>query len=100
MRDQTLPQYVPSPLFGLLRCTRQLHASRFTATAGMDLRLDDACSTAEFDGRRFGLFRRCRNLSLGHGDTVALEDFLGLILVNIHSFTPITNKDPKTNLCY
>jgi hypothetical protein len=65
-----------------------LDPASLAAPAGMDLSLDDHHLAAGLGDERLGgglrLVRAERRVSLRDGDTEALEDLLGLILVDLH----------------
>ncbi len=69
----------------------ELDASGLAATACQHLRLDDDRS-AELLGGRPRLRGRERNASLGYGNAVAGEEFLALVLVEIHSGRFLTGR--------
>ena len=84
MRHQLLAEQVVGGLQHLVLAAAELHAASLAAAAGVDLGLDDpelAADLARPVGRLFGAVGE---RALGHGHTEAGQDFLGLILVNIH----------------
>ena len=68
---------------GLLRVLRELDAAALAAAAGVDLRLHDGAA-AEPLGDLARLGRVVGDLAARHGDAVAREDRLGLVLVDLH----------------
>ena len=96
MRDQILAEHFARFLRGLVRTLDHLDAAALAAPAGMDLRLDDANRTAELERRSLGFLRRRRDHAARHGNTEALENLLGLILVDVHRFRSMIKRDPKT----
>jgi len=68
---------------GLLRRGGELDAAAFAAAAGVYLRLDRD-RHAEVGGDRRGLVRRGGDAAAGDGHAVSREDFLSLVLVDLH----------------
>ena len=50
----------------------------------MNLGLDDEVVPADLAGHGLGFFRRVGNLARAGGDAVFLEEFLGLVFVDVH----------------
>ena len=86
MRDKIFTEHLTRFCRRLVRTLDDFDAAAFAAPAGVNLRFDDAHSTAELLRRSFGLLRCRSHNSSGYGDTEALENFLGLKLVDVHRF--------------
>ena len=71
-------------LFGFIGIFRQLNATTFTATAGVDLRFYHYRSAAQLFGDFSGFLRGKSNLSVRHWYIKFSQDFLCLILVYFH----------------
>ena len=72
---------------GGLEIPGELDAAAFAAAASVDLRFDDNYLVAgreEGFGGGIGLLERGDHLAVGYGHTVSAQDFLGLVLVNLH----------------
>ena len=59
-----------------------------TAAARVDLRLYHVYRPGKLGGHRLGLFRRPSDMSVKHRDTVALQEFLALVFVDVHVWLP------------
>src|SRR6266550_4449483 len=68
----------------LLGCLRQLYSARLATATGVNLGLDDD-GRSKFAGDLFRLLRRRCNLTGRDRDAVLPEDFLCLVLVDVHS---------------
>ncbi len=84
MRHQGPPDQVARGLFNLGRGVDQLDAAGLAATAGMDLGLDDVEIGLQRIGNCAGAFRRIGRSPFRNRDAELAEQFLGLILVNVH----------------
>ena len=87
MRDQLHAENVLGVQLGLLAGAGHLDAAALAAAAGVNLRLDDDARGAlgkELAGHRRGFFERVGHFAPGHGNAVSRQDFLCLILVNLH----------------
>ena len=67
----------------------EFHAAALAATSGVNLRLDDPEFAAQFLGGGDRLSRRRCDSTAQHGNPVRGEDFLCLILVNLHHLAPL-----------
>jgi hypothetical protein len=86
-RDQRHAENVFGVEFGLLARVGQLDAAALAAASGVNLRLDDDARGAlgkELAGHCIGLFESVGHFAPGHGYAVLCQDFLRLILVNLH----------------
>jgi hypothetical protein len=79
-----LAEHALGRFLGGIATADQLDAADLAATAGMDLGLDDDLFGAELLGHRAGAFRRSGEAALRHRNAVTREDFLRLVLVQIH----------------
>src|SRR4051794_15157864 len=70
-------------LRGLVGRLGELDPAGLSAAAGEDLRLDDDLA-ADLLGGGASLFGSCRDTPFGYGDPEALEQFLSLMLVEVH----------------
>src|SRR5262249_47555395 len=84
MRHQGLAQQASGEGARFLGSLAYLDASGLTSPAGVDLRLHDA-HTAEIAPRRCRFVGSAGHFGVQHGDTVPPQDFLRLVLVNIHA---------------
>ena len=82
--DERLAQHAVGLGVQLLQRLHQLDAAAFTATAGMDLRLDHEGLAAEGSRVRGGLLRGLGDVAFGHRRAVSMQQRLGLIFVNVH----------------
>ena len=78
------PEDVTGELLRLVRVLRELDAAGLAAPAGQHLRLDDD-GASELLGGGASLGGRQRDAALGDGDAVAGEQFLALVLVEVHA---------------
>ena len=84
MRDERHSKNARSVLAHFFSRPRELDAAALAATTGMDLRLDDPDFATELARRVFRLGHgKARNASRRR-HTVLAQDFLALILVNVH----------------
>ncbi len=83
-RDERLAQHAVGFGVQLLERLHELDAAALAASAGMDLRLHHKDVAAEILRLRGGVLCRRGDRALGHRRAVGLEQFLGLVLVNIH----------------
>ena len=67
-----------------LRICGQFLELALAASAGMDLCLDDIQRSGQLFGGSDGFLNRKRGMTVGHGDPVFLEQFLGLVFVDVH----------------
>src|ERR1019366_1478556 len=87
MRDQRHAENLLCVEFGLLAGAGHFDAAAFAAASGVDLRLDDHAASAlgkELAGYRRGFFEGVSDFAARHGDAVPGQDFLRLVLVNLH----------------
>ncbi len=87
MRDQRHAENLLGVEFGILAGAGDLDTTALAAAAGVDLRLDDdtACALGkEFAGNRRGFFKGISHFAARNGDAVPGQDFLRLVLVNLH----------------
>jgi hypothetical protein len=84
MGNEIFADHLTSFLFGLFGVARQFHAAAFAAPASMNLGFNHTGAAAKPNRRRPGFFRGCGNFALGNRNAVTLENFFGLILVDIH----------------
>ena len=65
-----------------------------TAAAGVDLGLHHVDRAGEFVGGGHRFVRGPRDIAVGHGNTVALQQVFGLVLVDVHGRRPLPNPPP------
>jgi anthranilate phosphoribosyltransferase len=94
--DQFHAQHLTGNFGGLIGGARELHPAGLAAATGVDLRLDDA-NIGTQPLRAFARFFLAeRNFALGRGYTVARENRLRLIFVNLHlGFTSLAALRPR-----
>ena len=85
MGDQRHAEHPIGQLAHLLDRARQLDATALAAAAGVDLRLDHPGRSAKGARGRLGLVGGIGDLARQHGDSVVLEQRLGLVFVNVHA---------------
>jgi hypothetical protein len=71
----------------------ELHAARLAASAGVHLCLHNPHGTAELLGSRDGFLGARHHLARRHGNPVAAEHLLRLVLVQIHRRKPVARKE-------
>ena len=88
--DEHLPEHLAGDLLGFLGVLDEMHAALepvlerpLAPAAGVDLRLDDEFA-ADLAGDGGGFLRRVGDLARRRGDAVFLEEFLGLVFVDVH----------------
>src|SRR5687767_5666270 len=89
MGDQIFAEHGARGFGGLIGVLHHLDAAALSATAGMNLCLDDAHATAQLIGRLFCLLGSGGDNSAWHGHAEALKNFFCLKLVDIHQSTPV-----------
>ena len=87
-RHQPGAQHLGRRLGDVLGSRRHLDTTGPAAAAGVDLRLDHEGVTAEFFGRSGGLVGGRGDRPRRHGDAVLLEQFLGLVFMQVHQPYP------------
>ena len=82
------PQYLAGDVLDLLQVFGELHPAAFAPAAGMNLGLDNvparAGLLAQLLGGGYGFLGRVGREAFLHAHAVLFENFLALILVNVH----------------
>ncbi len=84
MRDELLPEQVIRRVQHIVFRAAELDAARLAAPAGMNLRLDDPGLAADLARPLSRLLGAVGQRAAWHGHAELGEDFLGLILMNVH----------------
>ena len=82
--DQIHAEHVRSDFGGFVGRMRELHAARFAAAAGVNLRFHDDDVGLEPLRAFARFFLGEGDFAARSGDAVAREDSFGLVLVNLH----------------
>jgi len=87
--DQPLAEQARRRIADLVIGLAQLDAARLAARTGMDLRLDRPGPAAQLGRGVDRLIRAEGDGALGDRHAEARQQFLGLVLVNVHVFPPL-----------
>src|SRR5579863_8046488 len=87
VRDKLHAEDVLGVLLGVFAGPGDFDTAALAAAAGVDLRLDDDTARAlaeQLAGHVIGFFKRVGHFAARHGHAILRQDFLRLILVNLH----------------